>query len=230
MLSISFCCWLSLAQPSLFFTTHRSLPAQQQGERSFAPDLVRHGAELAALGYCASCHTAEGGKPFAGGRPLATPFGTIFGTNISPDPDTGIGAWSQAAFSRAMREGIDRSGHDLYPAFPYDHFAKLTDDDLGALYAFLMTRAPVHARNQANQLAFPFGFRPLLAGWKLLFLNKAPVPTDPTKSPEWNRGAYLVEALTHCSACHYAAQSAWAPKSPHTGSTVARPRIGGRRR
>jgi mono/diheme cytochrome c family protein len=185
-----------LAAAALFLATHLTISAEQQTQRTFAPDLVRRGGELAALGYCASCHTMENGKPFAGGRPLATPFGTIFGTNITPDQETGIGTWSQAAFTRAMRDGVDRVGRDLYPAFPYDHFTKLTDEDLSALYAFLMTREPAHAPNRENQLAFPYNLRPLLAGWKLLNLDKLRVTHG------WNRGAYLVEALSHCGACH----------------------------
>jgi mono/diheme cytochrome c family protein len=190
-----------LAAAALFYATHLTIP-EARTQRAFAPDLIKRGGELAALGYCASCHTADGSKPFAGGRPLATPFGTIFGTNITPDPETGIGAWSQAAFNRAMRDGVDRAGRDLYPAFPYDHFTKLTDDDLGALYAFTMTREAVRAQNPRNELTFPYNLRPLLVGWKLLYLDKAPVPIDSTKSAEWNRGAYLVEALSHCGACH----------------------------
>jgi mono/diheme cytochrome c family protein len=190
-----------LAAAAFFFATHLTIP-EDRTQRAFAPDLVRRGSELAALGYCASCHTAEGGKPFTGGRPLPTPFGTIYGTNITPDAETGIGAWSPAAFNRAMRDGVDRLGRDLYPAFPYDHLTKLTDEDLGALYAFVMTREAVRAPNQANQLAFPYNVRLLLVGWKLLYLDKAPVPIDPTKSAGWNRGAYLVEALSHCGACH----------------------------
>jgi mono/diheme cytochrome c family protein len=190
-----------LATAALFYATHLTIP-EERTQRAFAPDLIKRGGELAALGYCASCHTAENGRAFAGGRPLATPFGTIYGTNITPDPETGIGLWSQAAFNRAMRDGVDRAGRDLYPAFPYDHFTKLTDEDLTALNAFLMTRAAVHASNRANALSFPYNLRPLLAGWKLLYLDKAPVPTDPNKNAEWNRGAYLVEALSHCGACH----------------------------
>jgi mono/diheme cytochrome c family protein len=190
-----------LAATAFFFATHLTMP-EDRTEHAFAPDLINRGGELAALGYCASCHTAATGRPFAGGRPLATPFGTIFGTNITPDAETGIGLWSQAAFNRAMREGVDRTGRDLYPAFPYDHFTKLTDEDLRALYAFLMTRDPVRARNPANALAFPYDVRPLLAGWKLLYLDRAALAPDQTKSAEWNRGAYLVEALSHCGACH----------------------------
>ena len=190
-----------LATAALFYATHLTIP-EERAQRAFAPDLIKRGGELGALGYCASCHTPEDGRPFAGGRPLATPFGTIYGTNITPDPETGIGLWSQAAFNRAMRDGVDRIGRDLYPAFPYDHFTKLSEHDLSALYAFLMTRAAAHAPNRANALAFPYNLRPLLVGWKLLYLDKAPVPTDPNKNAEWNRGAYLVEALSHCGACH----------------------------
>ena len=191
-----------LAAAALFFASHFTIPAEQQTRRAFAPEVIRRGSELAALGYCASCHTAENEKPFAGGRPLATPFGTIYGTNITPDPETGIGAWTQAAFNRAMHDGVDRAGRDLYPAFPYNHFTKLRDEDLGALYAFVMTREAVHAQNPRNELAFPYNVRALLAGWKLLYLDKAPVAADPTRNAEWNRGAYLVEALSHCGACH----------------------------
>ena len=192
----------ALAAAAFFFASHLTIPEDRMAERTFASDVVKRGGELAALGYCASCHTAEAGTPFAGGRPLATPFGTIFGTNITPDLETGIGSWPQAAFNRAMRDGVDRAGRDLYPAFPYDHFTKLAGEDLRALYAFLMTREPVNAPNEANQLAFPYNLRPLLAGWKLFFLNKDHVARDDSKSAEWNRGAYLVEALSHCSACH----------------------------
>ena len=107
---------------------------------SFEPGLIVKGADLARIGNCADCHTAAHGKPYAGGRPLKTPFGTIYGTNITPDSETGIGTWPEAAFARAMREGVDREGRHLYPAFPYDHFTRLTDEDVRALYAFIMTR------------------------------------------------------------------------------------------
>ena len=116
----------------------RLQPLQQPP--SFPREVVAKGAELAHLGNCLGCHTDEGGKAYAGGTPIKTPFGTIHGTNITPDADTGIGRWSQEAFARAMREGVDRDGRHLYPAFPYDHFTRLTDDDIAALYAFLMTR------------------------------------------------------------------------------------------
>lgn len=168
----------------------------------FDPGLVRRGAELAALGDCNTCHTAPQGKTFAGGRPLETPFGTIYATNITPDPQTGIGLWSEAAFRRAMREGVDRQGRHLYPAFPYDHFTLISDDDDKALYAYLMTRQPVHAETPRNTLPFPINIRLILAGWNLLYLHKGPYRPDPSHDQLWNRGAYLVEGVGHCGACH----------------------------
>ncbi len=170
--------------------------------KSFEPALVKRGRDLAAIGNCNDCHTVRGGKSFAGGLPVGTPFGTIYSSNITPDPDTGIGRWSEAAFQRAMRSGVDRTGHHLYPTFPYDHFTNVTDDDDRALYAFLMTRPPVHAPSRPNNLAFPFNHRSVVAGWKLLFLHPGAYKPDPAQSAEWNRGAYLVEGLAHCGACH----------------------------
>ena len=170
----------------------------------FEPQLIAKGARLAAVGNCVGCHTAPRGKPYAGGRALDTPFGTIYGTNITPDVDTGIGQWSEAAFKRAMREGVDRAGNNLYPAFPYDHFRHVVDSDIDALYAFLMTREPVSARPPPNRLRFPFNVRPLISVWKSLYLDESPVPGEPGHGTEWNRGAYLVAGLGHCGACHTA--------------------------
>jgi mono/diheme cytochrome c family protein len=169
---------------------------------SFDPALVEQGAQLASVGNCIACHTVPGDKAFAGGLALSTLFGTIHSTNITPDKDTGIGTWSEAAFQRAMREGVDREGRHLYPAFPYDHFIHVTNEDMGALYAYVMTREPVSMEAPANDLVFPLGYRPLLAGWKLLFLGKSPLQTDPERDEVWNRGAYLAEGLGHCGACH----------------------------
>ncbi|WP_407179098.1 c-type cytochrome [Bradyrhizobium sp. STM 3562] len=174
-------------------------PAARQ---SFDPEIVKRGRELAALGNCNDCHTIRGAKDFAGGLAVPTPFGTIFSTNITPDPETGIGRWSEEAFRRAMRTGVDREGHHLYPTFPYDHFTNVTDDDDRALYAFLMTREPVVAPARANELPFPLNQRVVVAGWKLLFLRQETYQPDSTKSAEWNRGTYLVEGLAHCGACH----------------------------
>ncbi|GLR86111.1 molybdopterin cofactor-binding domain-containing protein [Bradyrhizobium iriomotense] len=163
---------------------------------------IARGAELAALGNCAECHTSIHGAFNAGGRALETPFGTIHSTNITPDVETGIGAWSYPAFERAMREGLHRDGRQLYPAFPYTHFAKTSDADMQALYAYLMAQPAVRATALSNALAFPFNLRPLLAGWNALFHRTDALKPDPTKSEQWNRGAYLVESLGHCSACH----------------------------
>lgn len=170
--------------------------------RAFDAGLVQRGANLARLGNCVSCHQSATGRPYAGGYPIKTPFGTVFGSNITPDAATGIGRWSSAAFRRAMREGVGRDGSHLYPAFPYTHYASVTDGDLGALYAFLMTRPAVRAVPPANTMIPPLGFRPLLAGWKLLFLRPPPIAIDPRQSAEWNRGRYIGETLAHCTACH----------------------------
>jgi mono/diheme cytochrome c family protein len=170
--------------------------------QSFDSNLVKRGRELAAIGNCSDCHTMRGGKSFAGGLPVPTPFGAIFSSNITPDPETGIGRWSETAFRRAMRSGVGRDGEHLYPTFPYDHFTNVSDEDDAALYAFLMTREPVRAPARENQLAYPLDYRVLVAGWKLLFLHRGTYRPDTTRSAEWNRGAYLVEGLAHCGACH----------------------------
>jgi len=172
------------------------------GRSSFATAEVARGAALVALGDCAVCHTAANGRPYAGGRGIPTPFGTVYATNITPDPDTGIGRWSLDAFRRAMRDGIDRTGRHLYPVLPYPHFTRATDADIAAMYAFLMTRTPARQEAPPNALVFPFGWRPLLAGWNLLFLRPGVWRPDPARDAEWNHGAYLVEAISHCGACH----------------------------
>jgi mono/diheme cytochrome c family protein len=173
--------------------------APSQPSPSFPRELVANGAELAHLGNCLGCHTAQGGKPYAGGTSLKTPFGTVYGTNITPDADTGIGRWSREAFARAMREGVDAGGRHLYPAFPYDHFTKLTDDDIAALYAFIMTREPVRQENRRNSVPIPRAF---VGFWKSRYFERGVYQPDASKSAEWNRGAYLVQGLGHCGACH----------------------------
>jgi mono/diheme cytochrome c family protein len=161
----------------------------------FPAALVERGAALARIGNCASCHTAPQGPAFAGGVPLPTNFGTIYGSNITPDPATGIGSWSQQAFARALREGIARDGSHLYPAFPYDHFTELSDADIAALYAYLMTRPAIHVATRGNRLILPLRFRPFVAGWKLLYFH-------PQRYRGSDTGAYFAEALAHCGACH----------------------------
>ncbi len=169
---------------------------------SFALELVAKGKALASSGYCAECHTAKGGQVFAGGYAMATPFGVIYSTNITPDPETGIGTWSEAAFARAMHEGVARDGSHLFPAFPYDHFTKVSDDDVRAIYAYLMTQPPVRAVAPANTIPFPFSIRALQEGWKILFVRYGRFEPVASKSAEWKRGAYLALGLSHCGACH----------------------------
>lgn len=172
----------------------------------YSPATIELGRKLAALGDCMVCHTNEDGavpgQRGAGGRAMHTPFGTVYTTNLTPDAETGIGNWSLEAFKRAMREGISRDGHRLYPAFPYTAFAKTSDDDLTALYAYLMAQTPVRAATPAAEMRFPFNQRPMLAVWNGLFHDNTPFAPTSWQSAEWNRGAYLVQALGHCGACH----------------------------
>jgi mono/diheme cytochrome c family protein len=199
-----FCLALALAAGIFVFIAWRPAidPIDPPAASSFDPALVQRGAKLAAVGDCDVCHTGLAGREFAGGLALPTPFGAIYSTNITPDAETGIGNWSEAAFRRAMREGVRRDGAYLYPAFPYDHFTLVSDDDDTALYAYLMTREPVHAAAPANRLPFPLNVRLVLFGWNLLFLRQGPYRADAAQSESFNRGAYLAEGLGHCGACH----------------------------
>ena len=197
-------------------------PIEAPRATTFNLDLVARGAEIAAIGNCVVCHTKQNGAAYAGSRALPTPFGTIYSSNITPDQETGIGRWSEEAFRRALRDGIDRDGRRLYPAFPYDHFTHLTNDDIHALYAFMMTRDPIRAVIPENNLSFPFNIRPLLAGWNLLFLRRGPRNEDTSQSTEWNRGRYLADAAAHCGACHTPRNFLGAEKKSQAygGSTV----------
>ncbi|WEX74474.1 cytochrome c [Sinorhizobium numidicum] len=187
----------------LLFAWRSEIPRDASAaEADFAPELIAKGAQLAALGNCIACHTVPGKPAFSGGLAVPTPFGTIHSTNITPDRETGIGGWSEAAFERAMREGVNRQGKHLYPAFPYDHFTHVTAEDNRALYAFLMTRAAVKAEAPKNDLPFALQFRPILAAWKLLSLESGEFEPDTGQSEAWNRGRYLTEGLGHCGACH----------------------------
>lgn len=177
-------------------------PIQRPAANLYSAETIERGRLVAAAGDCAACHTAEGGRENAGGRAFETPFGTLYSTNLTPDEGTGIGRWSYAAFERAMRHGIGRDGRHLYPAFPYTAFAKVSDADMQALYAYLMAQPAVSAEAPANALSFPFNMRPLLAGWNALYHDPRPFEPTPTQSDLYNRGAYLAEGLGHCSACH----------------------------
>jgi nicotinate dehydrogenase subunit B len=177
-------------------------PVARPAADTFSAATIERGRLLAAAGDCVVCHTAPGGQANAGGRAMDTPFGTVYTTNLTPDAATGIGRWSLAAFQRAMREGISRDGRHLYPAFPYTSFTKMTDEDITAVYAWLMAQPAVAHQPPTTRLPFPFGLRPLLAGWNALNLTPGPVPAVATQTAEWNRGAYLVNGVGHCGACH----------------------------
>ncbi len=163
---------------------------------------LERGRQIAIAGDCAVCHTAPNGATNAGGFALATPFGTIYSTNITPDAETGIGTWSYPAFERAMRKGIARDGRHLYPAFPYTAFAKMSEPDMLALYAYLMSQPAVKSIPPKTNLPFPMNLRPALAGWKWLYHDDSEFEPDASKSAIWNRGKYLVDGVAHCGACH----------------------------
>ncbi len=174
---------------------------------------IERGRLAAAAGACNVCHVGPDGTPFAGGRRFDTPFGAVYATNITPDMENGIGAWSYPAFERAMREGVSRDGHHLYPAHPYTSFAGAEDADLQALYAYMMTQTPVAEQAPETALKFPYNIRSMMAGWNALFLKNEPFRYTETRTAEWNRGAYLVETLGHCSACHTERNALGAEKS-----------------
>lgn len=165
-------------------------------------DLVKRGEYLARAGDCIACHTADKGRPFAGGVPIGTPFGTLYTPNITPDPDTGIGRWSDADFVRAMQQGIGKGGEHLYPAFPYAEYTRVTERDVLAIRAYLNTLAPIRYTPPRNELSFPFNQRWLMFFWNLFNFHEGRFVPDPKQSPQWNRGAYLVEGLAHCEECH----------------------------
>jgi len=168
------------------------------------PDEIARGAYLGVAAGCAGCHTdaKNSGRPYAGGRALTTPFGTFYAPNITPDPDTGIGRWSDAQFLNALREGVRPDGSNYYPVFPYPSFTKITDEDARAIKAYLFSQPAVRQSNRAHDVAFPFSWRFLLNGWKLLFFNPGRFQPAPERGEASNRGAYLVTALAHCGECH----------------------------
>jgi mono/diheme cytochrome c family protein len=166
------------------------------------PALANRGKYLATAGNCISCHSKPGGMPFAGGLPFKTPFGTVYSTNITPDARAGIGHWTEDQFRRALREGIRPNGEHLYPVFPYTAFTKIPDGDVSAIFAYLKTVPPARYRPPGNELSFPYSQRGLMTIWNKLYFDATRFAPDATKSPDWNRGAYLIEALGHCGACH----------------------------
>lgn len=186
---------------------------QKPDANVYSAATIERGRLAAAAGACNVCHVGNDGTPFAGGRRFDTPFGAVYATNITPDVQSGIGAWSYPAFERAMREGISRDGHHLYPAHPYTSFAGAEDADLQALYAYMMTQAPGAEKAPETKLKFPYSIRAMMAGWNALFLKAQPFKYVETRDAQWNRGAYLVETLGHCSACHTDRNALGAEKS-----------------
>ena len=183
-------------------------------------DLIARGKYLADAGDCAACHTKDGGQPFAGGKLMNTPFGPLPTSNITPDPDTGIGKWTDDQFYRALHDGINAKGQYIYPAMPFPWYTKVTRDDVMAIKAYLFSLPPVHQPNLPNQMSFPFNIRTGLLAWREAFFHEGTFQPDPSKSAEINRGAYLVEGLGHCGECHNA--------HPTLGdSTAAKPLQGG---
>ncbi|WP_144007108.1 c-type cytochrome, partial [Pelomonas sp. KK5] len=166
------------------------------------PAVVERGAYLARAGNCAGCHSVPGGAPFAGGRRIETPFGSVVSSNLTPDPATGLGAWSAGEFWRALHHGRSRDGHLLYPAFPYPSFTRVSREDSDALYAFLKTVPPAARANEAHELRFPYSTQAALAVWRALFFRAGELEPDARQGASWNRGRYLVQGLGHCSACH----------------------------
>src|SRR6516162_2462221 len=172
-------------------------------QRPNAPaELVAHGRYLAQAADCAACHTAPGGAPFAGGLAMPSGFGTIYATNITPDPDHGIGRWSADDFWRALHDGVRRDGEQLYPAMPYTSYRGMTRADADAIYAYLMQLPPMNVANLATGLAFPFDIRLGMVAWNIAFLTESIPAASTGGSARWQRGRYLVNVLGHCGECH----------------------------
>ncbi len=169
-----------------------------------ADNVLQHGEYLLRAAGCANCHTDDKNKgaPLAGGQALRTPFGIFYTPNITPDPDTGIGRWTEADFMRALRDGISPEGGHYYPAFPYTSYTRLTDNDLRAIWKYLSSRQPVRQANKPHELPWYSRSRALLGAWKILYFKPGPFSPQTEKSPIWNRGAYLVKAVGHCGECH----------------------------
>jgi mono/diheme cytochrome c family protein len=165
-------------------------------------EMIARGKALVEAGDCASCHTADPAKPFAGGKRIDTPFGGVYSANLTPDRDTGLGAWSDDDFYRALRFGTAPDGSRYYPAFPYPNFTKLTRQDIAAIRAYLATLAPVQNATRPPELRWPLNYRVVMRGWNWLYFKPGIIMPDQQKSAEWNRGRYLVEGAGHCGACH----------------------------
>lgn len=206
---------IALAWPRADF-----VPASSPAAWAATPANIARGAYLARASDCIACHTARGGVAYAGGRALDTPFGRFFGPNLTPDRDTGIGAWSADDFWNALHNGIAPDGRLLYPAFPYTNYTKVTRADADALFAYFRSLPPQRQANRPHDVRFPYDQQALLAGWRLLYFRPAEYATQPARSASWNRGAYLVEGLGHCSACHSTRNSLGAADDALAGGMI----------
>ena len=195
----------ALALVALVWTLNlRGEDSLQDGPEAAPPTVEQaaRGAYLARVGNCMTCHTDRGGAAYAGGRAIETPFGAVYSSNLTPDVQTGIGGWSSGHFWRALHNGRSRDGRLLYPAFPYPNYTMVTRDDSDAMFAFLRSLAAVRQPNRQHGLRWPFNAQAALAVWRALYFTPGPHVPDPARSVQWNRGAYLVDGLGHCSACH----------------------------
>jgi len=174
------------------------------GHASATTEAITRGEYLARAGDCVACHSEPNGKPFAGGRAMPTPFGSLFVPNITPDDETGIGRWTSDEFYRMLHTGVSRDGTLLYPAMPFASYTKVTRADSDAMFSFLQSVTPVRQKNRPHELKFPFNDRDLLIGWRTLYFKEGEFQPDPKESVQWNRGAYLVQGLGHCAMCHTA--------------------------
>ncbi|MFL6548565.1 MAG: c-type cytochrome [Povalibacter sp.] len=180
------------------------LPKSEKPQTNATTEVINRGEYLARAGDCIACHTAPNESQFAGGRAMPTPFGNLYAPNITPDDETGIGMWSADDFYRMMHSGVSRDGSLLYPAMPFASYTNVTREDSDAIYAYLMSVTPVKRPNREHELRFPYNKRELLIGWRTLYFTEGEYVADPQQSKEWNRGAYLVRGLGHCSMCHTA--------------------------
>lgn len=191
-----------VAAAALAWPRAEHIPSSSPQAHAASTANIARGAYLARAGDCIACHTARGGVAYAGGRALETPFGRFYGPNLTPDQDTGIGQWSADDFWNALHNGIGKDGRLLYPAFPYTNYTRVTRDDSDALFAYFRSLAPQRQPNRPHALRFPYDSQALLAGWRLLYFKPGVHQAQPARDLAWNRGAYLVEGLGHCSACH----------------------------
>lgn len=196
-------CLVAAGLLAWYVTRDPASPFEAEQAARFDPALVSRGEYVARLSDCVACHSLPGGKPFAGGLEMATPLGAIHATNVTPDRDTGIGHYSLADFDRAVRHGVAPGGRRLYPAMPYPSYAKLSDDDVRALYAFFMKGVqPAQQANLASDIPWPLNMRWPIALWNGLFAANTPYAAKPDQDAQWNRGAYIVQGPGHCGSCH----------------------------